>query len=154
MMARCRNGGWSVADSPRKKLLAAINAQLRLIATAAGYNTNLGAALLEEPRQLIADEDAAGLVAYIAGQAAATDPAVARTHRLTTVEILGRGSSNTEAMIDAITGDVEQAMDAPPVAWPHGFTRPVFVNSEPLRSPAGANWAGVVLRFTSHIPKR
>lgn len=143
-----------MADSPRKKLLNAINAQLRQIATAAGYSTNLGAALLDEPRQLVADEDVAGLVAYIAGQAAATDQAVARTHRLTTVEILGRGVSNTEAMIDAITGDIEQAMDAKPESWPPGYTRPVFVNSEPLRSPAGANWAGVVLRFTSHIPKR
>lgn len=95
-----------------------------------------------------------GLAVYIEKQERANDPAVLRTHRLTTVALVVKRKTvdTAEASLDDVLDDIERALLNRQPTWPTGFGQPQFQSMEPLRAPAGADWVGAILRYTSHIP--
>ena len=140
--------------TPRKQLLEAFRDNLERITTAADYRTNIGAVVTLEPGQLDPEQVSDGLALYIDKQERATDAAVLRTHRLTTVAmVVKRNAEGTaEETLDDALDDIERALLNRQPTWPFGFGQPQFQSMEPLRAPAGADWVGAILRYTSHIP--
>jgi len=141
--------------SPRRMLLDAFVLNLKQINGAPSYRTDVGAVATLEPGQLDPEQVEDGLAVYIDKQERANDAAVHRTHRLTTVAIVvkRKGGVAAEDSLDDVLDDIERAMDAKQKTWPMGFTQPIYQSMEPLRAPAGADWIGAVLRYTSNIPK-
>lgn len=141
--------------SPRRKLLNAFVLNLQRINGAEPYRTAVGAVATLEPGQLDPERLEDGLAVYIDKQERAVDPALQRTHRLTTVAIVvkRKGGETGEESLDAVLEDIEQAMEGRQVTWPAGCGQPVYLSMEPLRAPAGADWIGALIRYTSNIPK-
>src|SRR5690606_32041407 len=117
--------------------------------------TTVGTVATLEPGQLDPERVEDGLAVYIERQERATDAAVQRTHRLTTVAIVvkRKGGEAAEGSLDDVVDDIERAMDGRQPTWPTGFGQPVYQSMEPLRAPAGADWIGALIRYTSNIPK-
>jgi hypothetical protein len=141
--------------SSRADLLAAVKANLQRIAKAGGYQTDIGAAVTTEPTQ--AQDDADAIVAVLVErQQRATDAAVTRTHRLTTVAVVAKAQAadtrQAMAMIDAIVDDIERAMADRQSTYPTGIQAPQFAEMEPLVPEAGSRWVGAVIRYTTHVP--
>jgi len=141
--------------SPRRKLLNAFVLNLQRINGADPYRTAVGAVATLEPGQLDPERVEDGLAVYIDKQERASDPALQRTHRLTTVAIVVKrqGGEAAEESLDAVLEDIERAMDGRQPTWPAGIGQPVYQSMEPLRAPAGADWIGALIRYTSNIPK-
>ncbi len=141
--------------TPRRQLLDAFVLNLQRINGAGLYHTVIGAVVTREPGQLDPERVDDGLAVYIERQERATEAAVQRTHRLTTVSIVvkRRGGTEAEDELDLVVDDIERALDGQLETWPASFTRPVYQSMEPLRAPAGADWIGALIRYTSHIPK-
>ena len=141
-------------STPRRQLLNAFATLLRGIATSAGYRTNIGAVVTLEPGQLDPSQVDDGLAIYIDAQARATDAAVVRTHRLTTVALVVKRTTQcaAETTLDDVLDDIERALLNRQPSWPAGFGQPTYQSMEPLRAPAGADWIGAIVRYTSHIP--
>ncbi|MGH8075626.1 MAG: hypothetical protein ACREO4_16370 [Lysobacter sp.] len=141
--------------SSRADLLAAVTANLQRITTAAGYRTDIGTAVTTEPAQVQDDEDAIVAV-LIERQQRATDAAVIRTHRLTTVAVVAKAQAadtrQAMEMIDAIADDIERAMADRQFTYPSGIQTPQFAEMEPLVPEAGSRWVGAVIRYTTHVP--
>lgn len=140
--------------TPRRQLLNAFALNLMRINGVAPYRTDTGTAVTLEPGQLDPEAVDDGLAVYIEKQERASDPAVQRTHRLTTVAIVVKckGGEAAEASIDAVVDDIERAMESRQTTWPAGFGQPVYQSMEPLRAPAGADWVGALIRYTTSIP--
>lgn len=140
--------------TPRRKLLDAFVLNLQRINGVAPFHTAIGAVATLEPGQLDPEHVEDGLAVYIDGQARATDAAVQRTHRLTTVAIVvkRKGGGAAEESLDAVIDDIERAMDGRQPTWPASFGQPVYQSMEPLRAPAGADWIGALIRYTTSIP--
>jgi len=145
-----------VAESPRKQLLVAFERCLKRIVAGAEYSTSLGAVVTLEPGQLDPEHVDDGIAVYVEKQERANELAVVRTHRLTTVAIVvkRRANAGAEAVIDAAVQDIEQALMERQTDWPVGYCNPAYQNMEYLRAPAGADWVGALLRYTSNIPIR
>ena len=141
--------------SPRRKLLDAFVLNLQRINGAEPFRTAVGAVATMEPGQLDPERVEDGLAVYIDKQERASDPALQRTHRLTTVAIVVKrqGGEAAEESLDAVLEDIERAMDGRQPTWPAGIGQPVYQSMEPLRAPAGADWIGALVRYTSNIPK-
>lgn len=144
------------SPSPRRVLLQAFEANLRLITVAAGHRTDIGGEVTLEPGQLDPDQVDDGLTVFIQRQERATEAAVARTHRLTTVALIVKRKAYAEAesRLDDVLDDIEDVLSGRATAWPKGYSAPVFMSMEPLRAPAGADWIGAHLIYTSNIPIR
>ncbi|MGV8959205.1 MAG: hypothetical protein ACOH1V_02300 [Stenotrophomonas sp.] len=140
--------------SPRHRLLQAFALNLQGISIAAGYNTDVGAVVTLEPGQLDPEEVDDGMAVYIERQERATDQAVLRTHRLTTVAVIVKRVAHAaaETTLDAVVDDIERALLNRQPSWPAGFGQPTYQSMEPLRAPAGAGWVGALVRYTTHIP--
>lgn len=140
--------------TPRKLLLEAFRDNLQRITPAAGYRTSIGEVVTLEPGQLDPEQVSAGLAIYIDKQERATDPAVLRTHRLTTVALVVKRNTEgaAEETLDDVLDDIERALLNRQPTWPAGYGQPQFQSMEPLRAPAGADWVGAQARYTSHIP--
>ena len=69
------------------------------------------------------------------------------------VEVCRQGGEAAEESLDAVLEDIERAMDGRQPTWPAGIGQPVYQSMEPLRAPAGADWIGALVRYTSNIPK-
>jgi hypothetical protein len=142
--------------SSRADLKAAVIACLARIATVDGYHTNAGSVVTGEPGQ-IADDATAALAVVIEAQARATDPAVLRTHRLTTVAVIAKvpaAQANAQDRLELILDDVERAMDGQQARYPKGISTPQYQSMQPVVAEAGTGWVGAVLRYTSHVPIR
>lgn len=154
-MARAASG-WLAMASPRQILLAATVDCLREILQASGYRTDAGHDVTDEPAPAAADEKPDPFLSAVwIRQERATDPAVIRTHRLTTFRVVGRlpaSMSNAQERVDALTADVERALDGRPEQWPAGYSSPVYVSAEPLAAQPEAGYVGVAITYTSHIP--
>jgi len=145
-----------MADSPRKVYLGHIADCLRRITKAAGYNTDAGALVTLEPAPKVAD-DAAFVTVVWEGQARATDAAVARTHRATTVNIVAKVPAtftNAQSVLDAITQDIEQALADQQYRFPTGYQFPQYQSARPEAAAAADGWVAVVVVVTGHIPIR
>lgn len=144
--------------SPREDLLDAFAALLANITQANGYLTDAGAAFSREPTPLLAETSAEFITVVWSKQARATEPALARTHRLTTVQVIAKVPAALDAAqerLDAITTDIEAAMDSRQTAFPAGHQYPQYQAAEPLvPQPHTAGWIGVSITYTSHIPIR
>lgn len=140
--------------TPRRQLLNAFALNLARINGATPYRTDAGTAVTLEPGQLDPDAVDDGMAVYIEKQERASDPAVQRTHRLTTVAIVvkRKGGEAAEASLDAVVDDIERAMESRQTTWPAGFGQPVYQSMEPQYAPAGADWVGAVIRYTTSIP--
>lgn len=140
--------------TPRRKLLDAIVLNLKRIDGAEPYHTAIGEVATLEPGQLDPEQVEDGLAAYIEKQERAGDPALRRTHRLTTVAIVvkRKGGEAAEESLDAVLEDIERAMEGRQSTWPAGFGQPVYLSMEPLRAPAGSDWIGALIRYETNIP--
>lgn len=144
------------ARSPRRRLLEAFKANLVRITKAAGYRTDIGAVISLEPGQLDPDRVDDGLAVFVQRQERAAEAAVTRTHRLTTVGLIvkRKAHAEAEAVLDDVLDDIEAALARRETSWPAHFSAPAFVSMEPLRAPAGADWVGAHLTYTTNIPIR
>lgn len=140
--------------SPRATLLAAVAACLQRIAVVDGYNTDAGQAVTLEPGPKLGD-DAAFIAPVWSRQQRATQAAVERTHRLTTIDIVAKVPAHLEQaqeVLDAIVADIEAAMADQQFRYPHSYEFPKYQAAEPLAAQVTAGWIGAVVTYTSHIP--
>ncbi len=144
------------SPTPRRRLLEAFAGNLEQALKAADYWTDVGLVVTLEPGQLDPEDVDDGLAVYIERQERSPEPATARTHRLTTIGVLVKrvAHSAAEARLDEVVDDIERSLDSRPSTWPAGFTAPQYQSMEPMRAPAGADWVGALLRYTSTIPIR
>ncbi|CAD0339539.1 hypothetical protein CFBP498_26650 [Xanthomonas hortorum pv. vitians] len=140
--------------SPRERLRAAVGACLQRISVANGYQTDAGASFTLEPGQV--DEDAAAVITVlVAKQQRASESALVRTHRLTTVVIVAKVPApldTAQAQLDALVSDIELAMADQQFRYPPGMQCPQYVSMEPVKPEAGMSWVGALLTYQSHIP--
>ncbi len=148
-----------LTPSPRKQLLLAMGKTLQLINTDNGYLTNAGEGWTLEPAP--GDQDTqVVLTAVIEKQQRAESPSKVHTHRLTTVSVIAKVPSNTDAYqqaLDDLVTDIEAALDSRETArnFPDGISVPVYVGMEPLMpEKASAGWVGALLTYQSYIPKK
>ena len=145
-------------NSPREDLLGAFAALLGNILQANGYLTNAGQAVTREPTPVLAETADEFVTVVWSRQQRATDPALVRTHRLTTVQVIAKvpaSLTDAQARLDAITTDIEVAMDRRQTAFPTGYQYPQYQAAEPLvPQPHTAGWIGVSMTYISHIPIR
>ncbi|MBD9368857.1 hypothetical protein [Xanthomonas sp. XNM01] len=140
--------------SPREVLLGAVSDCLSRIRTADGYQTNAGAGVTLEPAPAL-EGDAAFIAVVWASQARPTEPAVSRTHRLTTVRIVAHVPARLHVareVIDQITGDIERAMADQAYRYPQGYSVPQYQSAEPIVGASTDRWVGVGLTYISNIP--
>ncbi|MDH7453583.1 hypothetical protein QF205_10965 [Luteimonas composti] len=141
--------------SPRAVYLDCIAQCMRQILQSSGYNTNAGLAVTLEPTPKLAESDEAFIAVVWSRQARATEPAVTRTSRATTVDIIARVPATlTDARerLDLIVEDIETALAKQEVRFPVGYQYPQYQSAEPLVPPAGAAWIGVQVTVTGFIP--
>ncbi|APP84434.1 hypothetical protein BI317_09865 [Xanthomonas hortorum pv. gardneri] len=140
--------------SPRESLRAAVGNCLQRISRASGYQTDAGASLTLEPGQV--DEDAtAVLTVLVAKQQRASESALTRTHRLTTLVIVAKVPApldTAQSQLDALVSDIELAMADQQFRYPHGIQFPQYVSMEPVKPEAGMSWIGALLTYQTHIP--
>ena len=145
-------------NSPREDLLNAIAGLLGEIQQANGYLTDAGQAVTREPTPVLAETADEFVTVVWSRQQRATEPALVRTHRLTTVQVIAKvpaSLTDAQARLDAITTDIEVAMDRRQTAFPTGYQYPQYQAAEPLvPQPHTAGWIGVSMTYTSHIPIR
>jgi hypothetical protein len=142
-------------DSPRQQLRAAIAACVQRITKANGFSTDVGLAFTLEPGQVDAD-NAAVLTVLVTKQQRASQAALVRTHRLTTVVVVVKvpaALDEAQAALDAAISDVEEAMSDQQGRYPVGIEFPQYLSMEPVKPDAGAGWVGAVVSYQSHIPK-
>lgn len=140
--------------SPREALRSAVGACLQRISVPNGYQTDAGATFTLEPGQV--DEDAtAVLTVLVTKQERASDAALTRTHRLTTLVIVIKVPApldTAQARLDAAVADVELAMADQQFRYPPRMQYPQYVSMEPVKPEAGMSWVGALLTYQSHIP--
>jgi hypothetical protein len=142
--------------SPRDTYLTAVVECLQQIRTSNGFLTDIGANVTREPAPKVADD--AEFVTVVWGrQDRPADPGLARTSRLTTLQIMAKvpaGLDDAQGRIDEALSDIEQALDGQLAQFPTGYQFPQYQSAEPLNGDAADGWAGVVVTVTGHIPKR
>ncbi|NYH49431.1 hypothetical protein [Xanthomonas arboricola] len=140
--------------SPREGLRAAVGSCLQRISRANEYQTDAGASLTLEPGQV--DEDAtAVLTVLVAKQQRASESALIRTHRLTTLVIVAKVPApldTAQSQLDALVSDIEMAMADQQFRYPSGIQFPQYVSMEPVKPEAGMSWIGALLTYQTHIP--
>jgi len=145
-------------SSSRSALLSKIETSLKRITKANGYHTNAGLAVTLEPAPAIAEAKNEFIAVVWAKQDRATDQALVRTHRLTTVQIVAKvdaGLTEAQSRLDEITEDIETAMADQQFRYPVGFQFPQYQSAEPLvPQQITTGWIGVSIAYTSHIPIR
>ncbi len=139
--------------SARMQLVEAMAVCLQSISTP-GYNTNAGAWVTTEPGQV--EDEAPGVVAVVfERQSRPTDPAVQRTHRLTTVAVvvkLPHDQDQAQATLDLAIEDVERALDNRQTQYPQGISHPRWLETLPIPAEKGMGWIGALLRYEAHVP--
>jgi len=147
-----------ITASPRQELLAATEAALRRILMANGYNTDAGLHVTREPAPALAEDDAEFITVLWDQQERASEPSLQRTHRLTTISVVGKISARiteAQARLDALISDIEQAMADQQFRYPAGIQHPVYQVAKPLLpKQLNEGWVGVSITYTSHIPIR
>ena len=145
-------------NSPREDLLDAFAALLGQIQQANGYLTDAGLSVTREPTPVLAEAAGEFVTVVWARQQRATEAALVRSHRLTTVQVIAKVPATldgAQTRLDAITTDIEVAMDSRQTAFPTGYQYPQYQSAEPLvPQPHTAGWIGVSITYTSHIPIR
>lgn len=145
-----------MADSPRKVYLGHVAACLQQIQKALGYNTDGGLLVTLEPTPKVAADDAFIAVVW-SRQSRATDPAVVRVARSTTVDIIAKvpaSFNDAQETLDAIVADIEHALADQQYRFPVGYQFPQYQSAEPLAAAAADGWVGVVVTVAGHIPIR
>ena len=140
--------------SPREVLLTAIADCLRRVRVADGYQTDAGSSVTLEPAPAL-DGDVAFIAVVWAAQSRPTEPAVIRTHRLTTVRIVAHVPArvqNARDVIDQITSDIERAMTDQAYRYPQGYSVPQYQGAEPIVGASADRWVGVGVTYVSNIP--
>lgn len=141
--------------SPRAIYLAAVADCLRRIQQAGGYNTNAGDDVTLEPMPRLAEEDTPFIAAVWSRQVRATEPAVVRTHRATTIDIVARvpaSMQDAQGRLDMIVQDIETALARQEFRFPNGYQFPQYQSAEPLVAPPGAGWIGAQVTVAGNIP--
>ncbi|AIC13909.1 hypothetical protein [Xylella fastidiosa] len=143
-------------NSPRATLLSSVEAVLTQITTAAGYLTDVGRTFTLEPAPVLGETTDACITVIWTRQERATIAALTHTHRLTTFQVIAKvpvSFSDAQARLDAITTDIETAMNAKQAHFPVGFHCPQYQVAEPLiPQQHTVGWIGVCITYTSHIP--
>lgn len=143
-----------MADSPRKVYLSALADCLRRIRKADGYATDAGEMVTLEPAPKLAD-NAPFITPVWSRQARATDPAVLRTTRATTVDIIAKVPAvytRAQEALDEIVADIERALEDQRFRFPVGYQFPQYQSAEPIAAAAADGWVGVVVTVAGHIP--
>lgn len=142
-------------STPRADLLAAVQECLQRILVADGYNTDAGDLVSLEPAPALAEDKTAFVAVVWSKQERPTDPAMQRSHRLTTVHVIAKvpaTQADAQEQLDAICADIEQAMADQQFRYPPGIQAPRYVSAEPFSGPITATWVGVTFTYHSHIP--
>lgn len=145
-----------MADSPRKIYLGHIADCLRRIKKADGYNTNAGDLVTLEPAPKL-DSDAGFIAVVWSRQQRATQSAVVRVARSTTVDIVAKlpaKFATAQDTLDLIVSDIEQALVGQQTRFPTGYQYPEYQSAEPLAAAAADGWVGAVVTVAGHIPIR
>lgn len=141
-------------SSPREQLRAAIADCLRRITVAGGYSTDAGLSVTLEPGPV--DEEAEAVIAVVvAAQARATEPALLRTHRLTTLGVVAKvptAQATAQARLDALVDDIERCLLDQQYRFPPGIAFPRYVDMQPIKPEPGMGWIGAVVQYQTHIP--
>lgn len=143
--------------SPRETMRAAMVECLQRIQVADGYNTDAGDDVTLEPAPVVSEEKSEFITVVWSRQARPTQPAVMRTHRLTTFDVVAKLSTtlgNAQTRLDAIVSDIEAAMADQQFRYPKGYEFPQYQSTEPLAGAVTAGWIGAVLTYSSHIPSK
>lgn len=142
-------------ESPRSILLASFAECLQRIRQADGYHTDAGEWVTTEAG-MVPDSQGIVVALVVGKQERATDRAVIRTHRLTTVGVILKLHADIDDAIeqqDRILSDLDRALDpSQKFRFPRGYQFPEFQSMEPAPPPQGLGWTGVVVAYTSHIP--
>ena len=141
--------------SPRETLRAAVRDCLVRIQQVDGYITNAGSYVELEPGPVASSDDSTEFITVVvSGQARATDPALIRTHRKTTVSIVAKlpaALTEVQSRLDAVVTDIEKAMADQQFRYPVGVQFPQYESMAPMVPAPTDKWVGAVLTYTSHI---
>ncbi|WP_052772737.1 hypothetical protein [Luteimonas sp. FCS-9] len=125
------------------------------IRRADGYHTDAGAWVTTEAG-MVPDSQGIVIGLVVGKQERATDRAVVRTHRLTSVGVILKLHADIDDAIeqqDRILSDLDRALDpTQKFRFPRGYQFPEFQTMEPAPVQQGAGWTGVVVVYSSHIP--
>src|SRR5690606_40461220 len=112
--------------SPRDTYLTAVVECLQQIRTSNGFLTDIGANVTREPAPKVADD--AEFVTVVWGrQDRPADPGLARTSRLTTLQIMAKvpaALDDAQERIDQVLSDIERALDGQLTKFPTGYQFP------------------------------
>ncbi|MEA9653089.1 hypothetical protein VDF32_02745 [Xanthomonas campestris pv. raphani] len=100
-------------------------------------------------------DEAAVLTVLVTKQQRASQPALVRTHRLTTVVVVVKvpaALDASQASLDAAVEDIETAMSEQQQRYPTGIEFPQYLSMEPVKPDAGTGWVGALVTYQSHIP--
>lgn len=142
--------------SPRETLRVSVRDCLARIKQVDGYITNAGSYVTLEPGPVAANEDSTELLTVVvSGQTRATDPALIRTHRKTTVSIVAKLPAvltQVQSRLDAVVTDIEKAMADQQFRYPVGIQFPQYESMAPMVPAPTDKWVGAVLTYTTNIP--
>lgn len=144
-------------NSPRETLIDSCGQVLARIKTVDGFLTDAGLQFTEEPAPVVGDEAGEFITVVWDKQERATDPALLRTHRLTTVRVIAKvkaSLTNAQERLDALVTDIEAAFEKQQFRFPVGYQFPQYQSAEPLAASITAGWVGAAVTYTSHIPIR
>lgn len=135
-------------------LIEAMASCLRDITIANGFNTDAGQWVTTEPAQV--DDEAVGVLAVVwERQSKPANPAVQKSHRGTTVAIVGKlphEQDEKQYTIDLLIDDIERALDGQQQRFPERTSYPQWVETLPIPAEQGMGWVGVLMRYESDVP--
>ena len=118
-----------------------------------GYFTSAGEHVTNEPSQL-PDTVPAAIAVVLESLAVSTAPAVARTHRLATILIVGKiavDNDNPQLQAHRLICDIQKCIANRSDRFGEGRHNPVFVSANPIPAEPGMTFAGAELRYTTHV---
>lgn len=144
--------------SPRQVMREAVRDCLQRIQIADGYATDAGDTVVLEPAPVASEDKTAFITVVWSRQQRPDTDAVLRTHRLTTIDVVAKVPASVEdaqTKLDDIVSDIERAMEKDQnFRFPNGYQFPQYQSAEPLAGAINDGWVGVVLTYTSNIPKQ
>jgi len=144
-------------EKPRSwQLVQAMVACLQQIRTAAGYRTDAGANVTDEPSQVPDESNPILLAVMVDTTQRPTDPNVPLGGKLASIAILAKIScdfDNGQEVLHDLIDDIDFAVQGRAVAFPKQTTYPRFASSQQIPGADGINWIGVELRYdATYLP--
>lgn len=143
-----------MSDPLSYQLLAAVKACIEQISVAAGFYTDLGQHVTNEPYQLLADAPATVAVIYSGSK---PDPQDMRNREIVSISVLVQlpvgDPLTTELQLHRALADVSRALTGQQKQFPAGASTPAYAGTVRLEPKEGVNWIGAHVRYESHLPR-